>query len=118
MAFGHVQSINRAVLVARGKEPYLEWVRNLPDPAEIDLEELNRECTVYLIPEYDYEEEIPGIVRNVFRAIFENELESWWLNTDDWPDTTDFTLFREWFEVEIHSVALDLAPGPVVLEDL
>ena len=27
-------SVNRTVLIARAKEPFLEWVRNLPDPTD------------------------------------------------------------------------------------
>lgn len=118
MAFGTVQSINRAVLIARGKEPFLKWIQGLPDPTEITLDELNRECTVYLIPEYDYEDAIPKIVKSAFQTIFEIELEAWWLDTADWPDTTDYALFKRWFEVEVHSVTRDLAPGPVVLKNL
>lgn len=118
MAFGHVQSINRSVLIARGKEPFLKWVQELPDPTDITMEELNEECTVYLMPEYGYEDEIPGMVKAAFQAIFEIELEQWWPDKLDWPDTSDYKLFKRWFRIEVHSVTRDLAPGPIILEDI
>lgn len=105
-------------MLARAKEPFLDWLRSLPDPTEITLEEINRECTAYLVPEYDLDSDVPLIVRDVFQTVFQIELESWWLDESDWPDTSDFVLFNSWFAVEVHSVTRDLTPGPIEFDDV
>jgi len=118
MAFGAVQDINRSVLIARAKRPLLTWLQTLPEPTDTSLEEINRECTAYLVPEYDYETDVPDIIRDASQTVFEMELESWWRDQEDWPDTTDHALFLAWFDVEVHSVVHDLVPGPILFNDL
>src|SRR6056297_2966218 len=101
-------TVNRTVVIARGKEPYLKWVQNLPYPTEITLEELNRECTVYLLGNSEFMDEVEDLIKENFITIFENELNDWWTDPEDWPDTTDYEVFREWFDVEVHSMLRDL----------
>jgi hypothetical protein len=43
--------------------------------------------------------------------IFEEELNAWHRLEEDWPQERDFTLFQAWFEIEIHSLVLDLKGG-------
>jgi hypothetical protein len=118
MGMETLQTVNRAVLIVRPKQPFLDWLQSLPDPAETTLAELRADCTTFLIPEYVYETDLPDIIRKTFETIFAVELDAWWLDTDDWPDTTDFELFQAWFDVEVHSMVVNLAPGPITLEDL
>ncbi len=117
MASEKLQTINRAVLIVKAKEPLRQWLHNLPDGIDMTLDEINRDCTTYLVPEYGTQDELSRIIKDSFKKIFELELESWWLKTSDWPDTSDYDLFRKWFDVEVHSLVLDLAPGHVKLED-
>jgi hypothetical protein len=44
--------INRSVVVAVAKEPFMEWLRSLPDPEDLSLEKINEDCSAYLIPAY------------------------------------------------------------------
>lgn len=49
-----MKTINRGVAIIKPKEPYLNWIRNLPDPdMEIGLKELRTDCTAVLVPEKD-----------------------------------------------------------------
>lgn len=113
MTLESVPSINRSVLIPRPKQPMVDWLRSLPDPTDISLEEINEECTSYLVRDYNYQGERAEVIREVYQTVFEIELESWWLDRSDWPDTTDFDTFNRWFDVQLNSVTFDLADRPL-----
>ncbi|HUL00960.1 MAG TPA: hypothetical protein VLX29_08905 [Nitrospirota bacterium] len=107
--------INRCLVRVRAKEPFVEWINSLPDPAGVSVEEVNRDNTVYLLPEYSYDTEEEGLLADFFDLIFEEQLNGWWTEKSDWPANRDLALFKEWFDVEFHSAVLDLVDAP--LED-
>lgn len=113
-----IYTVNRSVLIAKGKEPFLKWIQNLPDPTDITLKELNRDCSMYLIPNYEYEYQVEELIRENFITVFENELLDWWLDPKEWPDITDYGLFRKWFDVEVHSLIRDLVSTSLLREEL
>ena len=77
--------INRGALMLRYKAPAVKWV-NEADPmdrdASLTLEDINRERTVYLIEDTaaDDSESLRHWVELNFQNLFENELESWYLD--------------------------------------
>lgn len=115
--------INRAALLLRYKPAALKWlIENNPDdqPLEITLEDLNRECTTFLVADQDAEDdEATGLwISKNFRAMFEHQLESLYLDEDLWPDPLSLELFKSWFEVECHSMVIDTVGEPILNEDL
>ena len=72
--------LNRAALIVRPKQPYLDWAAGLeedgvhPDPAG--------EQTVYLIPEPEDDADAERILQEVYPHVFENELDGWWTDED------------------------------------
>jgi hypothetical protein len=48
------------------------------------------------------------IVRPYFKAIFDEELNSWYRRESAWPARRTYETFLKWFEVEVHSMVLDL----------
>ena len=112
--------INRSAVTVRAKQPFLDWLRQLPDPVgpEITLESINDDRTVYLLPEEGDDEEAGELLAQFFDIIFESELEAWWTGDSDWPPVTEFDVFKEWFDIEHHSVIEDLTTGPIVDDDL
>lgn len=100
--------INRSLIIVRGKEPFLHWLHSLPDPDEITLEEVNYDQSSYLLPEYEDDYEQEKIIKKYFKQIFEDKLYGWWRDPDAWPSKMGLKTFKEWFEVEFHSVVLDL----------
>ena len=54
-------------------------------------------------------------IENYFDIVFEHELSGWWANPDDWPKRRDLKTFKEWFDIEFHSIVEDLVDLP--LED-
>lgn len=107
--------INRAAVVVRPAQPYIDWAVSLddsgltPDPAD--------EATVYLIPNYADEVEAWELLSRIYEEIFENELWSWHTEEEDWPGDRTFVMFRAWFDVELHSIVEDLCAYELVNED-
>jgi hypothetical protein len=50
-------------------------------------------------------------------AIFENELYGWHTDEAAWPRGRDFAMFKDWFEIEPHSVVEDLCDVEIVEDD-
>ena len=99
--------LNRSAVVIKLKQPYLDWANSLPDATPYELDFINRENHVYLIQEYDNDEHLESIVKNMYSYIFEAELDSWYRDTDFWPENRDYRTFKKWFEVMPHSMIFD-----------
>ena len=109
--------INRCALIIRAKEPFLQWVNSLPNPANITLEQINSDTSAYLLPDFEDDQERAVLVKQFFPLIFEEQLSGWWTNEPDWPAKRDFALFKKWFDVEFHSTVFDLVDAPLGEED-
>lgn len=49
--FVPTHTVDRAVVVVKKKQPYMDWIRKLPDPdMETTLESINDDPSTYLIP--------------------------------------------------------------------
>ena len=98
--------LNRASLIVRPKQPFLDWAAQLDDSGLVP--DVEGEQTVYLIPEFEGDGEADGVLRRVFAEVFERELFGWHTDEAAWPPNRTYTLFRKWFTVELHSVVEDL----------
>ncbi len=58
-----------------------------------------------------------GISEN-YETLFKNELEGWYTDESSWPQKRDYKTFNEWFDVECHSVILDLVGDEIVDNEL
>jgi hypothetical protein len=110
--------VNRAVIMLRYKEPAVCWI-NAADPyvetPAIDIDKANQERTVYLVSDEDGD----GIdvanqwVKENYETLFESELDGWYTDPELWPEKRTFKLFKEWFDVECHSVLVDTVGGGI-----
>ena len=113
--------INRAALLLRYKQPAVDWI-NRTDPykdsPEIELETVNEERNVYLIPDRAAADE--GTTRMWVElnhlALLENELAGWYEDESLMPANLSLELFDEWFDVECHSIVLDTSDEPIIEE--
>lgn len=107
--------INRAAIILKGKEPFVNWINDADptDNPDVTLTEINEECTVYLISDYDGENVDEWISKN-YSVLFENELEDWYVDESLWPEKRDRATFDNWFSVEFHSMVIDTIGGPIV----
>lgn len=102
--------VYRTAVTLKPKQPFVDWINSLEDDFTITAEELMEDRNVYLIPESG--NKIPFTVEKVlpsyFKSIFEEELGSWYLDESVWPQQRGFSTFLKWFEVDLHSMVLDI----------
>jgi hypothetical protein len=111
-----MKTINRTVLLVRPQQPYIDWANSFEDAGPLFSEDSNR-GTAILIPdtydEYNYE----NWVKKNWRQIFEEELESWMLDTDYWPEKLTYKMFKQWFTVLVGDMVIDLGREPIEMEE-
>jgi hypothetical protein len=106
--------LNRSAVMVRPRQPYLDWAAQVDDSGV--LPEASDERTVYLIPEYDDEDQAWELLEEIYPEIFENELYGWHTDEDAWPQERSFAMFQEWFEIELNAIVEDLC-GYEILDD-
>ena len=107
--------INRSAIILFKRQPFLDWLKELPDPVrdEMSLSDLNEDATVYLLPDWDDDTERDKLVRDGYDVMFEHELEGWWTDENAWPKKRSFAVFKAFFDVQTHSMLVDLVEGPL-----
>jgi hypothetical protein len=110
-----MSEINRSLIVVKPKQPFLDWIRSVDPDQTLDLKDISDDPTAYLIPECGTDEEREQIIDWCADFLFEQELWSWYTDEDLWPVRRDAQTFREWFEVEFHSLVFDVV-GDIPLQ--
>ena len=113
-----MRTVNRSAIVIRPKRPYLEWAFSLEENPPDMIEHLQTRISVYLVAEDPAGKSESAPIQNYFQEIFALELEAWDTREEVWPDTSDYRLFQNWFEVEVESVVVDLEDFAVEIEEL
>ena len=108
--------INRGCIIIRVATPYIDWARSLDDSGMIPNPETD-EPTVYLIADYDVEEEAWEALEEKYEIIFEEELEAWHTDDTDWPENRTFELFKEWFTISFCSGVQDFGGDEIIYEE-
>jgi hypothetical protein len=106
--------VNRSAVLVRPRAPFLEWAKKHGDGMSYPTE---GERSVYLLPNYNFSEESEDLLRQFGELIFEAELEGWMTDEETWPKERSYERFREWFDVEHHSVVEDLVAGEALLDN-
>ena len=105
--------INRCAVTISAKEPSLGWLLSLPGYDDITLDEVIQKTTTYLLSVYANDTEKDALIEQCFGLLFEEELAGWWMAKDDWPKGCSLTIFKSWFNVDFHSVVVDLEDAPL-----
>ena len=109
--------INRGVVIVKPKQPFLYWLRALPDPeTKVGLDEMRTDCNAYLISEWESGDELERILKRCCTTIFEEELEAWWRVESDWPKKRGLSVFREWFDAECVQMVTNVVKVPMLEE--
>jgi hypothetical protein len=111
-------TLNRTIVLLVPKLPFLEWL-NDAEPAEqaLTMEDLCEDNEAFLIPQLNDEQDSTRWVEKRWSILFEHMLEEWVVDETLWPQQRTLELFREWFDIEIHTLAWDLADEPLLIED-
>ena len=104
--------LNRSVAILRPKQPYLDWASQLDDGGV--LPDVGGEQSVYLLPSNEADHDGSLTVEQCYEGLFESELANWHQIEADWPQQRTYTMFKQWFSVEWHSVIIDMCADPLV----
>ncbi len=107
-----MEFVNRTALVVRPKQPYIDWANSFDDGGPKYDPDLHQ-AKVFLIDEAADTRDIKKVVRRLWPAIFEEELNSWMRDPDVWPQRRTLKVFVEWFEVEVCELVFDLGKKPI-----
>ena len=110
----YFDSINRNAIVVKPKEALFNWVNSIyPDSPVSGVDE----GIVYLIKEKDSNYQIENWLKRNFDEIFQNELNNWHTDESAWPPKRTYRQFKEWFDVEIHSMIVDMEDDEIIKEE-
>ncbi len=114
--------LNRAAVVLRYKQPYVDWVQIAgTDPlGECSLAEANNDRETFLIPSFnspvdpvDGTEDAIKWVEKRWKMFFEHILKAWIQDESAWPPNRTLKMFREWFDVEYSSIVWAMGNEPI-----
>jgi len=108
----YFEPINRNAFLVRPKQPFFDWLNAVYSDETPTTEK--HECNIYLIHEMESNQAIAMWLKTNFEDIFDNELNDWCTDEDTWPPNRGSKMFSEWFDVEFHSMLLDLEDDPVL----
>ena len=113
-----MRTINRSAVIIIPKQPFLDWLRNMPDPkftTDLPTLEKLREDNVYvfLIEEYEAEERILEAVYDDFDFFFTRALWAWWTQEKEYPKNRTLEMFKAWFDVRVNSLIEDTIKIPL-----
>jgi hypothetical protein len=114
-----VDTINRSALIVKPAQPFLDWLHQVdPTSARLTLEDLQREPTIYLLPECDSQDQAIEYQGMSVSNIFEEHLDGWYRVPAVWPKQRDLPTFQRWFEFSFHSMIVDLCDDVLEHEEL
>ena len=109
-------TINRSAVILLPTEACLEWVKSCPDyVSDLPLGEMQREPTVYLIPEA--KDAPDDYIRRHYKPMFEGELTSWYTDPSMWPKDLSFETFKKFFTILVTTMVYDLGKGQIEKDD-
>ncbi|HEY6805995.1 MAG TPA: hypothetical protein VI306_20610 [Pyrinomonadaceae bacterium] len=100
--------MNRSLMIVTAKQPFLEWAHAIDPEDNSELDDINDEPTAYLVPECETRDQQQTIVDWCAEFVFDHELWLWCTDEDLWPTGRDAAMFREWFDVDFHSMVNDI----------
>lgn len=117
-------TLNRASVSLKPKRPLIDWLKDIDSfigapPLDV-IDPLNENGDIFLIPGEDVIESREDAVEWVekhWRDFFEFELGNWIIDNRLWPQDRTLRQFREWFDIEYHSMVWDLGNDPLTNED-
>ncbi len=110
--------VNKSMIIVKPRKPFLDWANSTDEEFnDISQEEMEDDCAVFLIQDYEEDHEKEEILQKHYTAIFEAELGGWCTDESMWPVKRDYKTFKQWFRVDFHSMVFDLQDDDYKLED-
>jgi hypothetical protein len=112
--------VQRCAIIVKPKRPYFDWIIKQEPSFKISLEEIQRDCRVYLVPDFEDEDVIETAIEKYLKSnyedIFYSELSAWYTDEKMFPKIT-YSLFLDWFEISTNTMIFDTVDGPIDKED-
>lgn len=81
-----VRLVNRAAVVVRPKQSFIDWANHFNDGGPLlNLEDARRHPDVFLVDDLENEPKPEKVLRRYYRTIFKHQLEAWMTDEDTWP---------------------------------
>lgn len=110
-------ALDRTAVIVTAKQPFLDWLKSVDDTGDdLTLADLNRDQSLYLLPESDDDAAAKRSLRKSCGDIFEEQLDGWWRDESVWPKDRSFRVFTRWFDYRFHSMVFDLVQKAPVRE--
>ena len=114
-----MDTINRSALIVKPTQLFLDWLHEVESTStHLTLEDLQREPTIYLVPECDSQEQAIEYLGESVGEIFEEHLDGWYRVPAVWPKNRDLPTFQRWFEFSFHSMIVDVCDDVLEHEEL
>jgi hypothetical protein len=100
--------------------PVLDWIMRIDsNPPNITLEQLRHDQNAFLVSDaLDGQEDAEKWVKRKWQMFFEGFLDEWYTEESWWPQKRTYKMFKDWFEVQYHSMVWDSAASePIGYED-
>ena len=113
--------LNRTAVSITGADPYVAWTRRTDADADKGVLTVRRAKpygSAFLLPEFELEEDVQDWIEENATLIFEVQLAAWTDDESSWPATRNIAAFREWFNIDIHSVVIDVPDDEIEGEEL
>ena len=112
--------VNRCAILLTPKAPYIAWANSLDEdgPRYEDLDERDTDSrSIYLGPDVEEPGDAARFIDRNFSVFFEEWLESWSLDENQWPKRRTRKMFREWFDVRVFEIVHDTIDRPLLTDD-
>ena len=80
-----------------------------PTSTHLTLDDLRLEPTIYLLPEWNTDDEALQLLAEVSNEIFEEQLNGRHRVPSVWPGERDLKSFLFWIDCSFHSMVIDLS---------
>ncbi len=114
-------TINRHLVILMPKQPVLDWIMRVDPtpPTNLSLDGMRQEQNAFLVPDsLDGQQDAERWVYRRWSMFFEGFLAEWYTVESWWPQKRTLKMFKEWFDVQYHSMVWDMAAGePIDYED-
>lgn len=102
--------LDSVAILVRPRQPFIDWMNKVYPEDNFELKDFAAYNT-YLVADDDIaieEEELEQLVFENYKEIFETELNSAIIETDEWPEEVSFELFKDWFEYLVSAQVFNL----------
>jgi len=109
--------VNRSVVIVRPKQPLVDWVNQTPEVKprkKLTLEDMRASRTVLLVPQDTTMAQAREYVEALKPYLFEMQLNLWYRDPRTWPREKSNAPFDEWFDLELHTLVVDLVSGALL----